>query len=55
MSAEQRQLGQTACPELDSLGVTMMHRAMIEGKCGLLAPLRPTDAEEQRQLRTDRW
>ncbi len=55
MSAEQRQLGQTACQELDSLGVTMMHRAMIEGKCGLLAPLRPTDAEEQRQLRTDRW
>ncbi len=34
---KQRQLGQTACPEFDSLGSTMMHRAMMGGKCGLLA------------------
>ncbi len=28
----------------------MMRRAMIEGKCGLLALARPMDAEEQHQL-----
>ena len=32
----------------------MMRRSDVKGKCGLLALVRPMDAEEQRQLRTGR-